>query len=137
MTLRPCIACGEPTERARCTDCALPSTRPSMTELGYDWHWRKLSARARRIQPWCSDCGTTEDLTTDHTPEAWRRKEQGLPIRLEDVDVTCRSCNSRRGAARGDRSRETWGAGVGKGEPPTHGKAQCESEIHSHSGGEA
>lgn len=59
-----------------------------------------MSKRARRLQPWCSDCGSVEDLTTDHSVAAWERKDAGKAIRLEDVDVVCRSCNSRRGRAR-------------------------------------
>ena len=103
MLLKACADCGEPTEAARCTDCRPRDTKPSATSRGYDSAWAALSRRARRLQPFCTDCGTTENLTTDHSPEAWRRKEAGLPIRLEDVDVVCRSCNARRGAARPGR----------------------------------
>lgn len=78
---------------------------------GYDAAWRRLSERARKLQPFCTDCGTTEDLTADHTPEAWERKRAGKPIRLRDVDVVCRSCNSKRGEAKAgpreiDRQRQ-------------------------------
>lgn len=101
MTLRPCLDCGEPTDAPRCPAHALPAPpkRPT-TARGYDQPWRLLSEKARRLQPFCTDCGTTDDLTTDHSPEAWARKEAGKPIRLQDVTVVCRPCNSRRGAAR-------------------------------------
>lgn len=102
MTTRPCIDCGELTTTTRCTDCAPPVSRPSRA-AGYDRAWDRLSLSARRLQPFCSDCGTTEDLTADHSPEAWRRRNRGLAIRLSDVDVVCRRCNSRRGAARKTR----------------------------------
>ena len=119
-----CPSCGDVFERdssnaSECLDC-----RPSPERVGtsrhelqqsYDHAWRKLSRRARRIQPFCSDCNTTDDLTCDHLPEAWRRHERGLPIRLQDVDVVCRSCNSARGAARGDRP--TWQAITPRGLP--------------------
>lgn len=49
----------------------------------------------------CEDCGSPYDLTTDHSAEAWRRRELGKVIRLRDVAVVCRRCNSERGAARG------------------------------------
>ena len=78
MTLRPCVVCGEPTTRGRC-----PQHR------GYDAAWDRLSRKARRLQPFCSDCGAVEDLQTDHTPEAWTRKVAGKTIRLQDVDVVC------------------------------------------------
>ena len=100
MTLSPCIACGEPTDGARCSDHQLDDGKAPTTARGYDQTWRKLSERARRRQPWCSDCYTTEDLTADHSETAWRRRAAGKPIRLRDVDVVCRSCNAIRGRAR-------------------------------------
>lgn len=110
-----CSTCGAPFDRdstssAECADCrpnrdAEGTARAELAEA-YDYQWRKLSQRARRIQPFCSDCNRTDDLTVDHSPTAWRRYERGLPIRLMDVDVLCRSCNSERGAARGDKP--TW-----------------------------
>ena len=108
-----CATCGAPftlepgeMRRSRCTDCRpapreIPD-RGTPKERGYDERWRRLSIRARRAQPFCSDCGATDDLTADHTPEAWARREAGQSIRLEDVDVVCRPCNGRRGAVRGE-----------------------------------
>lgn len=98
--IKPCLDCGEPTEQTRCADCRLPDSKPSAAARGYDYRWSKLSARARKLQPFCSDCYSTEDLTTDHSPTAWARKAAGKPIRLRDVDVVCRSCNGKRGRAR-------------------------------------
>ena len=108
-----CATCGTPftldpgeMRRSRCTDCRpapreIPD-RGTPKERGYDERWRRLSIRARRAQPFCSDCGATDDLTADHTPEAWARREAGQSIRLEDVDVVCRPCNGKRGAVRGE-----------------------------------
>lgn len=95
MSKRPCITCGEPTEGSYCTDHQPATHQLSADARGYDAAWRRLSKRARRLQPWCTDCGTTEDLTGDHL--RWPARQ------LEDVDVVCRTCNSRRGAIRGDR----------------------------------
>ena len=50
---------GQPTAGTRCPE-----------HRGYDRRWRVLSERARKLQPWCSDCGATEDLQADHSPEA-------------------------------------------------------------------
>lgn len=106
-----CPECGKvfTRERARaaCEECAplrdIGTTRTkTRQQRGYDSAWDRLSKRARRLQPFCSDCGSPDDLTADHTVTAWQRKEQGLPIRLRDIDVVCRSCNSARGEARGD-----------------------------------
>lgn len=114
MTLRPCIECGEPSETARCEAHQIPRRdKPgrgkhihNARQRGYDGNWDKLSKRARQLQPFCSDCGTKDDLQADHTPEAWRRKAAGKSIRLRDIDVVCGPCNRKRGAARGEAIRE-------------------------------
>lgn len=100
MTLRPCLICGEPSDRSRCPDHRPKDTRNHRAR-GYDSAWDQLSKRARRLQPFCTDCGATADLQADHTPEAWQRKVAGKAIRLQDIDVVCGPCNRRRGAARG------------------------------------
>ena len=119
MLANPCLDCGEPTTNGtRCADCSEEYNRiqaPRLTARrqrkaaaaarGYDQAWRNLSERARRLQPFCSDCGARDDLQADHSPEAWERKEKGLPIRLQDIDVVCGDCNRKRGAARGRHAR--------------------------------
>lgn len=112
-----CPECGGVYERddntAACPECKPARTsrpnhygRGSSTARGYGYSWRKLSERARRLSPQCEDCGAVEDLTTDHSAEAWRRHELGKTIRLRDVSVVCRRCNSERGAARGARGSD-------------------------------
>lgn len=104
--LSPCLACGEPTQGTRCDRCrpqfvnAEPPSKGSPRSRGYDANWDKISKRARSRQNWCTDCGSVEDLTADHSPEAWRRHAAGLPIRLKDIDVVCRRCNADRGRQR-------------------------------------
>lgn len=105
----PCVDCGELTAGTRCPACLerraavrevrLPNRYPEAQ--GYNYAWRKLSRRARKLQPFCSDCGTASNLECDHSPAAWERVEAGKPLRLEDVDVVCHRCNVKRGAARG------------------------------------
>ncbi len=104
--LRPCLGCGTPVESnnnagARCCSCesarkkAFPRAekgKPSSVRRGYDQNWRRLSKQARREHPFCMDCGSPEDLTADHL--RWPART------LADVEVVCRSCNSRRGALR-------------------------------------
>ncbi len=130
----PCMGCGEPAESTRCYDCTpehransragLRTDRPTTSPRvrGYGSGWDKLSAQARRMQPWCSACGAREDLTTDHSEEAWRRHDAGKPIRLCDVDVLCRRCNARKGRARPGGQPPRGGTGLGGGEPrrPLH-----------------
>lgn len=91
MTLKPCADCGVPTAMTRCT-----------AHRGYDSKWAKLSQRARKLQTFCSDCGATENLQADHSPEAWARRAAGKAIRLKDIDVVCGPCNTTRGQARPD-----------------------------------
>ena len=123
MTWRACVECGEPSPESRCPAHRLAEpVKRATTARGYDGAWKKLSERARRLQPFCSDCGTTEDLTVDHLPIAWERKAAGKPIRLQDVDVVCRSDNAKRGMARptGDGVRGVRVDPVGKAKSPTH-----------------
>lgn len=127
IVLKPCLVCGEPSESSRCPEHVLPSSpKQNTTERGYGWTWQKLSERARRMQPFCSDCFATADLTTDHSEQAWRRVAEGKPIRLRDVEVVCRSCNARRGRARprGDAPP------VGSADP----RRQAESASHTPGG---
>lgn len=132
MTVKPCIlpGCGEPTELSRCPEHR-KDTRDKRAR-GYDWHWDQLSRRARRLQPFCTDCGSTEDLQGDHTPEAWRRHYAGRPIRLRDIAVVCGPCNRARGPARPGSPRDTQAGG---GQPTASspvGKAQ--SALHTRGG---
>ncbi len=99
MTMRPCLTCGEPSTGPRC-DEHTTDPKASSRARGYTTSWDKLSKRARRLQPFCSNCGSTEDLQADHSPAAWAAKAAGKPIKLPMLDVLCRSCNSRKGAAR-------------------------------------
>lgn len=106
-----CSTCGASYERdttsARCPECHPTrhqrgeDRRGSAASRGYDRAWRRLSRRARRLQPWCTDCGSPDDLTADHSPAAWDAHERGESITLDMVDVVCRRCNGSRGAARG------------------------------------
>lgn len=87
VVLRACIDCGAPSSRARCPAHvrARKRTRNANT------------IRARAViaaQPWCSDCGSTTDLTSDHVvPLARGGTNAGHQRTL------CRRCNSRRGGA--------------------------------------
>lgn len=121
-----CADCGRAYDRdqkgSRCPDCtparddrAKNMRRGNRHQQGYDNTWQRLSKRARAAQPWCSDCGAEDDLTTDHSTEAWQRRDAGLVIRLQDVDVVCRRCNGERGAARGDKASDQWRTAPGGG----------------------
>lgn len=115
-----CPECGESYEQddttnAYCDECKQQQRRETerqrdrgktTTELGYGHRWQQLSKRARRQQDFCSDCGSTDDLTVDHSMEAWRAHEQGKTITLDMLDVVCRRCNGERGPARGPEATD-------------------------------
>lgn len=109
--LSPCLVCGEPTAGTRCAEHTADRDR---TRVRGDFRqryggaaWDRLSQRARRLQGFCTDCGTTEQLGCDHLPSAWERLAARKPVRLVDVDVVCAACNNRRGSSRpgSDRAR--------------------------------
>lgn len=97
MSLRPCIQCGEPTDGPRCPEHTTDTRiRKEKGQAAYDPVWRKLSLKARKMQPWCQDCNGTDDLTCDHIIPKTVAPE--LVHTIENLAVRCRSCNSRRGA---------------------------------------
>lgn len=111
MTLRPCLTCGTPSDGPRCDDHTV-DTKVDARTRGYGTSWDKLSRRARRLQPWCTDCGSTERLELDHLPTAWQRQAAGKPLRLGiDTEVVCNVCNVRRGSSR---------PGATRGDAPGH-----------------
>ncbi|WP_268892839.1 HNH endonuclease [Tomitella fengzijianii] len=60
-----------------------------------------FSKRLRRLQPWCSKCGSVNDLTVDHIIPVVHRPD--LEFDVSNCDVLCRSCNGRKDAlTRGD-----------------------------------
>lgn len=125
--MKPCLVCGEPSNGPRCPEHPkerLNRPKERSRALGYTTTWDKLSKRARRLQPWCSDCGTSDNLSCDHTPEAWRRHDAGKTIRLQDVDVVCMPCNIRRGKARGE----------GVTRPDKESAGQPQSRLHTPGG---
>lgn len=128
MTLTACLDCGEPCESTRCDYCrpaqerlhrqGRPDRKSSPESRGYDSRWKKLSKRARELQPWCTDCGTTDDLQSDHSTEAWERKAAGLSLRLADVEVVCGPCNRARGAQRPNQTPQGACPQAPEGPPP-------------------
>ena len=132
--LSVCLGCGEPTEGTRCGPCAYDHERaierPTREQRGYDKRWRRLSERARKLQPFCEDCGSTTNLTTDHSPEAWRRRARGLAVRLQDVSVVCVACNNRRGRARpSPADSDPRGVTPGQSPRPPAGESKCATVI--------
>lgn len=95
--LKLCVICGEPTPESRC-EAHRPEqpTKASSRARGYTAAWDRLSLKARKLQPWCSDCGSKDNLTADHL--RWPARS------IRDVDVTCMDCNIARGKTPRDGS---------------------------------
>lgn len=103
-----CEACAERFKALRSvpTEAARWRHRDARRDSYNRAEWKRLSRKARDLQPFCSECGSTHDLQADHSPVAWERVALGLPVRLQDVDVLCGRCNRERGPARGPRRRK-------------------------------
>ena len=56
------------------------------------------------MQPWCTDCSTTSDLTVDHIVPKSEAPE--LVYEMANLAVRCRSCNSKRGTNCTDDERK-------------------------------
>jgi 5-methylcytosine-specific restriction protein A len=89
-----CIPCGKEYERekSRRRRARLGTT----SARGYGGDYQRLRAIAIQRQPWCSQCGATQNLTADHIVA---RADGGANV-LSNLRVLCLSCNSARSGAR-------------------------------------
>lgn len=94
--MKPCLRCGEPSDTSRCPDCRPKDERPRdrVTRANRS-AWKNLSKRLRKLQPWCTACGSPGDLTVDHIDPL---DAGGDPYDLDNLQVLCRSCNTRKHA---------------------------------------
>lgn len=98
MTMKPCIACGEPSAGTRCDECSRQQQRDTIRDHVASINnsrWKRLSAQVRRTMPWCLDCHTTTRLSADHLLPAVEYPE--LWYSIENLVTRCQSCNGRRG----------------------------------------
>lgn len=93
----PCLYCGVISRGGTCRQCraAIEARDPKRQQRHkqYDYEWTRLSRLARTLQPWCSRCGSKNDLTADHILSL----ANGGSNILENVMVLCRKCNSSKG----------------------------------------
>jgi hypothetical protein len=83
---KPCLGlpgypCGVLTRnpKGRCRPCQQAHDRKrNRDRTQYQGDWQATSRKARKAQPWCTVCGTTEQLSLDH----------------ETGTVQCVPCNS-------------------------------------------
>lgn len=127
---KPCLVCGVPSPASHCdehTPKPWNHREGSSRSRGYSASWDRLSRRARRLQPFCSDCGATDDLQLDHIARTWERLEAGKTVRLKDTGgVVCGPCNRRRGSG---RDRDQTSANDPLTSPQTHGESPLETEL--------
>lgn len=145
--LKPCVTCGEVSEKSRCEEHRPKDTRVDRRRDTGSATWINLSKRARKIQPFCQLCGATEDLQADHSPRAWAREAARKALRLCDVTVLCGGCNSNAGSSMPDSERyKTWAAidgdinatttdttltPWGMGDPSSHPAPTCKAKFRT------
>jgi hypothetical protein len=114
VTLQPCLVCGEPSQGSRCPEHTARDQRTNHRRDTKKAAWIKLSERARKLQPFCSICGSRTNLQADHSPRAWARQLLRKPVRIWDITVLCGRCNSRAGSSKpGSKRYEEWAAADG------------------------
>lgn len=59
---RPCLTCGRPTRATRCPACHKARRRQL-----YGGNWTRYAQARIAASPRCSICGSSEDLTLDHS----------------------------------------------------------------------
>lgn len=104
---RPCIKCGALiASGSRCTECKLPSApknRPRDHPHANPAAWKRLSKAVRKAQPFCLDCGRTDELHADHIIAVSERPD--LALERLNITVRCPTCNGRRGSKCTDAER--------------------------------
>jgi 5-methylcytosine-specific restriction enzyme A len=111
MTSLVCSVCGgsypmpsKPGYRpGKCPDCQRTYERErsrrrrrekgTTSQRGYGTAHQRRRKALIQAQPWCSQCGATEDLTADHVVLLSHGGDPNGPLQ-----VLCRSCNSKRRA---------------------------------------
>lgn len=105
--MKLCTVCSEPSVGSRCPEHKGRKEQPSATQRGYDYQYHKLRAQALRLQPFCLDCGSQDQLTLDHSVKAWEKVNSGKRLTIKDVGdglltIRCIRCNQKAGNARGN-----------------------------------
>ena len=63
------------------------------------WKWRKLSKAMRTQQPYCTKCGSANELTVDHkvglAQLGPKPEEHPLAYDPNNLEVLCRPCHSK------------------------------------------
>lgn len=103
---RPCLRCGELSPESYCPEHRRERWNRRVSRSSeYGPNWTALSRKCRKLQPWCTQCGSTEQLETHHTVEAWLKLKHVGALTFSDAEkglliVLCHRCNVAAGAAR-------------------------------------
>jgi 5-methylcytosine-specific restriction enzyme A len=86
--------------RGRCRECLREyerqkrQRRGSTAQRGYGRAWQELRKVQLARQAYCAECGSTDDLTTDHIVPLAR----GGRSEMSNLQTLCRSCNGSKSA---------------------------------------
>ena len=92
--------CDECTAKYRASHPRTDDNRPSATQRGYGWEWRKFAKDFLRLHPTCEICGAPatcvdhKDMTADMMLDAYGVFDYD-PAHYQAL---CYSCNARKGA---------------------------------------
>ena len=84
-----------PTARAAEVETERRRKRRERAAFERSQEWRELAALVKREQPFCAQCGSTENLHADHIKPKSRFPE--LRLVRENIQMLCKRCNFRKG----------------------------------------
>jgi 5-methylcytosine-specific restriction endonuclease McrA len=96
-----CLECSAPCnpgkrQGGRCPTCYRQAQRlRNAIRTQYTGDWPAIRRALLAAHPWCEKCHATTDLTVDHV----RSVARGGTHARHNLQVLCRPCNSRKGAA--------------------------------------
>ena len=69
--------------------------RGTPAQRGYDWQWRQISLRYRRLHPVCQLCNNAAADDVDHII-AFKGLKDPLRTAWENLRSTCRACHNKK-----------------------------------------
>ena len=101
--MRPCLDCGTAAKGTRCPthQAKVQHAKDARRPTRRSHHETQRRRQQVQAQPWCSDCGTTTNLTAEHVVPVAQAVARGVPVEEAEagpLTTLCVPCNSKRGA---------------------------------------